>query len=241
MAGQITFTAEPPQTFIFCGVCDSHFMMCSCTGRGNGVDYIFKGLPPPSPDLNRVELLRRFCSIAAVSPAMRPFNAMAWHANEAENVATSIEARQAQLRQMMEDYIATLPTSGMLMSLSAAVGGQPLQGRTNSIQSSVIATECRAAISSFISGDWSTVTRIGCALFQNAFQSSDPNKYRLDDPHLLSIFQSGIACLLAMLEMGYSDNCGWRLAMECDRPPQGTEQPLESATDRDYFLHNINT
>ena len=105
--------------------------------------------------------------------------------------------------------------------------------------SSVIANECRAALASFISGDWSTVTRIGIMLIQNAFQSSDPTRYRLDDSHLITIFQGGIACLLAILEMGYSDNCGWRLALECDRVPQGTEQPVQSATDRDYFLHNV--
>lgn len=107
------------------------------------------------------------------------------------------------------------------------------------IRPSVIANECQAALASFISGDWSTVTRIGIMLIQNAFQSSDPTKYRLDDSHLITIFQGGIACLLATLEMAYSDNCGWRLALESDRPPHGTEEPVQSATDRDYFLHNL--
>ena len=240
MNGAINFTADrPPQTFIFCGICDSHFMMCTCTGLGYGNDYILKGLPPPSPNLNRVGLLRRFASIASALPSMRAFDAVAWHANEAEGLSAAIESRRAQLRQMIEDYIATLPTSEMLGALALAVGGQPLQDRPASIQSSVIANECRASLSSFISGDWATVTRVGTVLIQNAFQVSDPNRYRLDDTDLQTIFQSGIGVLHCVQEMGYSDR-GGRLAMECDRPPQGTDEPIESATDRDYFINNVN-
>ena len=40
-AGEIRWS-EPPQSYIFCGICDSHFMLCSCTGTGHGIDYIFK-------------------------------------------------------------------------------------------------------------------------------------------------------------------------------------------------------
>jgi len=236
MAGAVTLA--PPQPHIFCGICDTHFMFCRCKGQGQGVDYIFKDIPPPSPKLSRVELLRRFACIASVSPARRGFDAMGWHANEAVKVATAIEHRRSQLKQMMEDYITTLPTSDMLNDLAAAVGGQPLRDQTVSIQCSVVAKECRAALHSFISGDWSTVTLAGVLLIQNAFQASDPNRYRLDDAHLIIIFQNGIACLLTILQMGFSDKFGWRLALECDRPPEGTDNPVKSATDRDYFLHN---
>ena len=75
--------------------------------------------------------MKRFASIASVSPAMRRFDAMAWHANEAPGIARSIEARQVQLRAI----ISTLPTSDMLNGLAAAVGGQPLQNQPTEVQS----------------------------------------------------------------------------------------------------------
>ena len=79
--------------------------------------------------------MRRYASIVSVSPATRRFDAMAWHANEAPGIARSIEARQVQLRAMMDDYISTLPTSDMLNGLAAAVGGEPLQNQSTAVQS----------------------------------------------------------------------------------------------------------
>lgn len=237
--GEIDFRTEPPQSYIFCGRCDDHFMVCACTGTGHGIDYIFKNLPAPLPGASRIELMRRFASICAVSPAMRHFDARSWHTNEAPGIASSISARETQLRQMMEDYIATLSTSNMLAGLISAVGGEPLIGKSHSVQVTTIANECRAAMSIFISGDWSTMTRVGCVLINNAFQASDPTRYRLDDEHLMTIFGGGIECLMALLNMAYSDY-GWRLALECDRAPVGTDVPVQTATDRDYFLQNVN-
>lgn len=239
-AGEITFASgRPPQEFIFCGICNSHFMLCGCTGMGHGVNYVFRNLPPPPRGLGRVGLMRRFASIASVCPSMRAFSAMAWHQDEAPGIAASIEARRPQLVQMMEDYVATLPESGMLNGLASAVGGPPLLEQSDGVKCEIVTRECRAALASFVSGDWSTVTRIGVVLIQNAFQASDRSRYQLNDPHLVKIFQSGIAILLTMLEMGYSDH-GYRLAMECNRPPFGTEQPVDSVADRGYFIHSAN-
>lgn len=239
MTGEVDFTSNPPQSYIYCGKCDDHFMICACTGTGHGIDYIFKNLPAPSPTASRIELMRRFASIAAVSPAMRRFDSKSWHTNEAPGIATSIGARETQLRTMMDEYIATLPTSSMLSGLIGVVGGVPLTGQPHSVQVSTIVNECRAAMSIFISGDWSTITRVGCVLINNAFQASDPTRYRLDDEHLKTIFGGGIECLMALLNMAYSDY-GWRMALECDRAPVGTDIPVQNATDRDYFLNNVN-
>ena len=240
MSGEITFTAErPPQSFVFCGICDSHFMFCECTGAGR-VDYIYKGLPPPSPSLTCAERLRRFASLVAVSPSMGRFNAMAWHRNESSDVVASLQARKPQLKQMMEDYISGLPTDPLLKSIAEAVGGQPLKDQNSATQVEAVAKECRAAVSSFISGDWSTVTKVGILLIQNSFQASDPAKYPTSDSHLDTVFQKGVSCLQRILNIGFSDERGWRLALECDRLPQGTDDPLESATTRDYFLQYVN-
>mmetsp|Transcript_20970 Transcript_20970/g.31799 ORF Transcript_20970/g.31799 Transcript_20970/m.31799 type:complete len:295 (-) Transcript_20970:274-1158(-) len=242
MTGAVTFDSDrPPQNFIHCGVCGYHFMMCDCPGVQQGIDYIFVGLPdPPS---TRAELLERFTSIVAVNPSMRAFNAKSWCKNESGSVVTSLEARQDLLMQMMEDYILIIPDDKeRLPSLAAAVGGFPLREKSASDHVEAVAKECRAAMTTFIAGDWSTVTKIGAWLIQNAFQTSDPTKYPLHDRHLAAVFEKGVACLLGIHGQGFSETGGWRLALECDRPPQlGSDQPrLVSATERDAFIQFMN-
>ena len=48
-------------------------------------------------------------------------------------------------------------------------------------------------MSIFLAGDWSCLTMIGCTLLNNAYQSSDPNIYKMNDEHLLSVFQLGVS------------------------------------------------
>lgn len=243
MSGSINFSAlQPPQNFIFCGRCDDHFMICKCKDVGYGKDYIFRGLPPPSPNLSPLERLRRFVDLVSVSPSMRTFNARSWYENEAAAIVESIQERQNQLRQMIEDYIEVLPTRAVEFNLSqiaAAIGGPHLEKQPASDQVKALAAECRAAIASFIACDWTTVTRMGASLIHNSFEASDPLKYPTDDPHLSTVYYKGLECLKDLLGEGYSDYDGWRLAMESDRQPSGTNEPIQSATGRDYFLRHL--
>lgn len=219
-------------------------MICKCKDVGYGKDYIFKGLPPPSSNLSPVERLRRFVDLVSVSPSMRAFDARSWYENEAAAIVESIQERQNQLRQLIEDYIEVLPTKAVeynLSQIAAAVGGPHLQKQPASDQVKVIATECRAAIASFIACDWATVTMVGALLIHNSFEASDPLKYPTDDPHLSTVYSNGLDCLREMLTRGYSSEGGYRLAMESDRQPSGTYEPIPSATRRDYFLRHFNS
>lgn len=223
-------------------------MICSCEGAGYGTDYIYKNLPPPSPNLTPLERLRRFSDLVSVSPTMKHFAAHMWLRNEAADLVTALdnEQTQAQLRQMMEEYIEKLsaqPEDLSLSQIAIIVGSDPLTEKSASDQLKVIAKEGRAAIASFIACDWSTVTKAGILLIHNAFQVSDPQKYPIEDPNLSTTFNKGVDCLKSILDMGYSNtHFGWRLAMEPDRKPQGTNNPnIQSATRRDYFLRYYNS
>mmetsp|Transcript_26258 Transcript_26258/g.37502 ORF Transcript_26258/g.37502 Transcript_26258/m.37502 type:complete len:317 (-) Transcript_26258:173-1123(-) len=247
--GSINFTSNnPPQSYIHCGRCDDHFLICSCEGVGHGTDYIYKNLPPPSPNLTPLERLRRFSDLVSVSPTMKHFAAHMWLRNEAADLVTALtnEQAQAQLRQMMEEYIEMLsskPEDLGLSQMANIVGSTPLTEKSPPEQVKVIATEGRAAIASFIACDWSTVTKAGILLIHTAFQVSDEQKYPIDDLNLGTIFNKGVDCLKSILDMGYSNtNFGWRLAMEPDRQPQGTNNSnIQSATRRDYFLRYYNS
>ena len=114
---EVIFTGgEPPQTYIFCGRCNRHFMACGCSDVGHGVDYVFKNLPDPSPNLTQMELLRRFTSLVMVVPSMGAFSVMPWQQNEGPGIVAAIVERESQLRQMMDDYVATLPSSAVIAS-----------------------------------------------------------------------------------------------------------------------------
>mmetsp|Transcript_14285 Transcript_14285/g.22312 ORF Transcript_14285/g.22312 Transcript_14285/m.22312 type:complete len:312 (-) Transcript_14285:614-1549(-) len=218
--GELIFTGGP-QTFIFCGICDSHFMRCECDLK-NGKNYIWKGLPNPPPNATISQNLQRWASLVRSSGSdMKMFDAQSWLDNEGPDVLAAFAVKSQDLLQMMEDYIKLMPNDIVRLSAMAkAAGGDPLE-KSNNVeeQVNVIGQEGRVAVQTFLQGDWSCVTLLGIFLIQNAFQSSDPNVYRLSDPNLGIIFQKAVACLCKVLEMGMNDY-GWRLAMECDRKPQ---------------------
>ena len=64
------------------------------------------------------------------------------------------------------------------------------------------------------------MTRVGALLLNNAFQSSDCDRYPLADDELAEVF-SAIDTLNKVLGLGYSD-VGWCLAIENDRAPHVT-------------------
>ncbi|KAK1743081.1 hypothetical protein QTG54_006678 [Skeletonema marinoi] len=249
MSGSVNFSPpnNPPQSYMFCGRCDDHFLVCSCEGVEYGSDYIFKNLPPPPPNLTPLERLRRFSDLVSVSPTMKVFAAHMWHQNEAPALIDALNETQTQnqLTRMVDEYIEmirTQPEDLSLTQMAKIVGGPPLEEKSASVQIEMIAREARAAIASFIACDWPTVTKAGILLIHNAYQVSDPQKYPIDDPNLSTIYSKGVDCLKAILDMGYSNtHFGWRLAMEPDRQPQGTNSPIQSATRRDYFLRYYNS
>eukprot|EP00986_Skeletonema_menzelii_P013078 scaffold7420_cov75-Skeletonema_menzelii.AAC.1 len=149
--GSINWGNNSPQSYIFCGRCDDHFMLCSCKDVGYGIDYIFKKLPPPSPNSTQLMLLRRFSDLVSVSPSMRQFAAHMWVRNEAADLIASMnrEQTQGQLRQMMEEYLemfAAKPVDLSLTDFATIIGGpSPLAQKPSSVQIKMIAKEGRAA------------------------------------------------------------------------------------------------
>lgn len=216
-------------------------MMCQCAGLDHGVDYIFQGLPPPPPNLDVSSRLRRFASLVVMSPSMGRFDAIAWHDNESDGVVTALRLRKSMLIEMMEVYLGNLAAEpAALQNLALAIGGRTLSSRPTAEQIEVISREGRAAVAAFVAGDWATVTKIGSALIQNSFNVAtdlNPIRYSPSDAQLTIVYQNGLGCLLQIHRMGFSPH-GWRLAIEHTRQPQGVDQPIPSAMDRDYVLQH---
>ena len=163
------------------------------------------------------------------------FDSESFYRNEGAELIHAMASKDAQLRRMVEEYIGMLATQPNLVFLAQAVGGFPLQRRPVAEQAEAVASEARAAIATFLAGDWATVTRIGCILLNNAFQSADPAIYEYSDTELLTVYQKGVGLLSEVLKAGFTGT-GLRLAMECDRPPQVSTSDILSATERDWFL-----
>lgn len=88
------------------------------------------------------------------------------------------------------------------------------------------------ATTAFIAGDWTCVTRLGCALLQNAFQRSDEVKYPTTDPVLQDLYHA-IHMLGVVLGLGFSDS-GWGLSIEARSvmsmlPNKGANRPKKRA------------
>mmetsp|Transcript_23601 Transcript_23601/g.27296 ORF Transcript_23601/g.27296 Transcript_23601/m.27296 type:complete len:239 (+) Transcript_23601:93-809(+) len=205
-----------PQEHILCGLCRSSFMVCSCTGLKHGMNYVFDKLPePPEGGTSPGQLIKRWTSIVAMSTRLGRFDSERWYMDNSSTVLAAINLKSDTLRQMLEDYIATLDKSPQLSMLATCVKCKSSKKAT---QLEAISSEARVAMSTFLSGDWSCITFIGTVLLQNAFQASDPQKYPLNDPQLVTIFQCGVGLLSSILQMGY-DEWGYHLALESDRNP----------------------
>ena len=98
--GAVKFIA---QEHICCGMCDESFMFCGCKGLGYGLNYIYKGLPCPSPNSTRKQLIKRWCCIVS-SSRVNTFRADLWYQNEIDKLVNAMKEREAVLKQMMEDY-----------------------------------------------------------------------------------------------------------------------------------------
>lgn len=218
-SGKVEFI---PQEHTLCGLCRNSFMLCTCGGVGHAQDYVLVGLPPPPQGATQAQLIQRWCSLVYPSMSMGTFNADQWYQDNVNNLLFSMNARADALTNMVEDYITTaLPNDpSTLASLTQVFDGK----------SQAIAVEVRATLAIFLAGDWACLTFVGAILLSNAFQTSDPQRYRLDDAHLQVVFQHGVGLISSVMKKGF-DNRGFRLAMECDRAPC-TNISLPSSTQR---------
>lgn len=149
-----------------------------------------------------------------MSLSMGCFTALDWYADHGEQKLASINAKADTMVQVIEEYVSRLHNDVSTPLLMKAIGmrsGTPAEGVPR------LAREAQSAAAAFIAGDWNCITRIGALLINNAFQTSDPDRYSLNDAQLGDVF-SAIDILNKVLAMGYSD-MGWCLAIENDRAP----------------------
>jgi len=199
------------QTHTFCGHCNNHFMFCGCT-LTSGSDYVFLGLPRPPPNSTPKQLLLRWCSILPLSRTMCVFNALAWSKDNADRLLNTFHFQGSRLTAMVEDYIKQLPRDRTLVHLATICGNTS----TNpGLSIEPLSNEVRTACRDFLRGDWACVTKLGAAMLNNTFQTSNPEIYPLHDVNLKTIFD-GLNVLIYVQGLGYSTT-GWTLAMEMDR------------------------
>lgn len=110
-----------------------------------------------------------------MSLTMGTLDADQWLSDQGEGLLRSMSERSKLLNQMVEDYIVSLNSDPTLAAIV-----QLCNSRSRAEQETAVAKEARAAVWTFLAGDWTCVTFIGM-LLQNAFQRSDPRQYPLND------------------------------------------------------------
>lgn len=216
-------------------------MVCRCQGMPPSTNYVMMGLPPPAPNSTRQQLMQRWGSLISMSMSMGVFDVGRWYQDNAQLLFASMQAKSLQLKELIQDYIQALETDHTLPVLAKALGGvgpNSLTNKSKAKQIQAVGSEAKASMDIFLAGDWACLTYIGAMLMQNAFQTSDPRRYRLDDVHLKTIFENGIGLLISILGRGYSA-AGWRLALEMDRPPITPGTTTKSATKRLEFYAEL--
>ena len=155
-SGELRFR---PQSFSYCGHCDQYFMSCTCHGIPHAHDFNFKCLPRPPDGSTPQMLLRRWCSCVAQSSSMGRFEALKWYRDHSSAKLRAMANKRDALNDMVEEYVARLPSDPHLPLLAKAIGirGAPAEGAPR------LAREARSAAASFVAGDWATVTRVGLA------------------------------------------------------------------------------
>ena len=141
-SGELRFR---PQSFSYCGHCDQYFMSCTCHGIPHAHDFNFKCLPRPPDGSTPQMLLRRWCSCVAQSSAMGRFEALKWYRDHASSKLRAMANKRDALNDMVEEYVARLPSDPHLPLLAKAIGirGAPAEGAPR------LAREARSAAASF--------------------------------------------------------------------------------------------
>ncbi|CAB9526407.1 expressed unknown protein [Seminavis robusta] len=147
-SGEVSFI---PQQHTLCAFCRTSFLMCQCTGLEYGKDFVFVGLPPPPANATRAMLLMRWVSLVRMSRSMGSFNGGRWYNDNFKQLNASMNARTALLNEMMDEYVAQLPTDTLRASLAEVLG---LENGPMTEQVKGIASEAWASLRIFLSGDW---------------------------------------------------------------------------------------
>ena len=153
-SGELRFR---PQSFSYCGHCDQYFMSCTCHGIPHAHDFNFKCLPRPPDGSTPQMLLRRWCSCVAQSSSMGRFEALKWYRDHSSAKLRAMANKRAAWNDMVEEYVARLPSDPHLPLLAKAIGirGAPAEGAPR------LAREARSAPASFVAGAWAPVPRGG--------------------------------------------------------------------------------
>ena len=126
-SGELRFR---PQSFSYCGHCDQYFMSCTCHGIPHAHDFNFKCLPRPPDGSTPQMLLRRWCSCVAQSSSMGRFEALKWYRDHSSAKLRAMANKREALNDMVEEYVARLPSDPHLPLLAKAIGirGAPAEG-----------------------------------------------------------------------------------------------------------------
>ena len=178
-SGELRFR---PQSFSYCGHCDQYFMSCTCHGIPHAHDFNFKCLPRPPDGSTPQMLLRRWCSCVAQSSSMGRFEALKWYRDHSSAKLRAMANKRDALNDMVEEYVARLPSDPHLPLLAKAIGirGAPAEGAPR------LAREARSAAASFVAGDWATVTRVGAICCEHACRTSHRRSQACHASHRLS-------------------------------------------------------
>jgi len=160
------------------------------------------------------------------------FNALAWSKDNADRLLSTFHYQGGRLTAMVEDYILQLPRDRTLVHL-ATICGNTSENPSLSIES--LAIEARTACRDFLRGDWACVTKLGAAMLNNTFQTSNPEIYPLNDQNLKTIFD-GLNVLIYVQGLGYSTT-GWTLAMEMDRTQSQLDKVFRTSSHKKNPMH----
>ena len=203
-SGELRFR---PQSFSYCGHCDQYFMSCTCHGIPHAHDFNFKCLPRPPDGSTPQMLLRRWCSCVAQSSAMGRFEALKWYRDHASSKLRAMANKRDALNDMVEEYVARLPSDPHLPLLAKAIGirGAPAEGAPRLAREarSAAFTERRAL------DEWS-VSKVTSGPSRSAAEISEPFAPELATSGVSGVlgFCSGKACRFvgdaAALTLGFA-------------------------------------
>eukprot|EP01134_Creolimax_fragrantissima_P007624 CFRG7624T1 len=217
MSGDLTPNADgslnlaDQQRLVHCGRCSSMFMVCECDTAGHGVDTFIKGAPEPAADSTPAQLLNRWASLMVLIPSLYPIDAASYVKEEGPTLCEAFTGSGHKLLEMVEAYMKVDDQMmDKIVELFKAYNiPQSKKGKE------AVREEALAAAKAYIKGDFACITSIGRTLLNNAFQSSDPAVYKLDDPQLTVLF-SGLNMLDAVIQAEFSPQCRF-VSMEAYR------------------------
>ncbi|KNC77733.1 hypothetical protein SARC_09817 [Sphaeroforma arctica JP610] len=185
------------QLTLHCGACSSMFLICTCHDHGQGVNFVFRGLPKSVPGSTPRQLLNRWMSLTRHLKILERFNAQQYLSDAGDTLTQTLHRSGHKLISMAEDLCKQDDMNLVLIKLVQSYQLPMSQNATDAVRKEIM-----AAARAFVSGDWACVTWLGSISLNNAFQVSDPEKYSLADKDLGVIFD-GITVLLSTHEVQF--------------------------------------